>query len=127
VPTKPPVDEPLIQASKRSTRLSSISTLRERDATNSHLQTKVPHMTWDFSKQVPLWPDRRKPALIEATHKDGAQALSGLRTLNRSGKPYALGVEIGGSPDPRNNTMVPSPKRKLTENPTNFRPSRKGK
>jgi hypothetical protein len=77
--------------------VSGTSVLRRREPTNTQTMSKMTNMVWDYSKQQKVWPDGKPNALIESTH--ATHSNENYRTINRSGRPYALGVQVGGSPD----------------------------
>lgn len=81
---------------KESLRISATTILRKRAPTNMNTASKVPNMVFDHSNQMRIWPDKRPKALIETTQKTNEHDY---RTVNRSGHPFALGVNVGGSPD----------------------------
>jgi hypothetical protein len=85
-------------AGKEAMVVSATTVFRRRDPTNKQTSSHVPNFVFDHSKQSPLWPDGKPNALIESTHATGPSP-SAYRTINRSGRPYALGVHVGGSPD----------------------------
>lgn len=82
---------------KESVVLSGSGVLRKRPPTNYHTASKNVNFAFDHSKQFALLPDGNPRSLIEATHMTGKE--NNYRTMNRSGKPFALGVSVGGSPD----------------------------
>jgi hypothetical protein len=88
---------PKLNSNKESMVLSGTGTLRRRDPTNRQTASHNVNMVFDHSVQSPLWPDGNPNALIESTHATGTDR--NYRTMNRSGRPYALGVHVGGSPD----------------------------
>lgn len=87
-------------------RLSNLTTLRGRTPTNQQTADNNMQMVFDHSQQKAVLPDRnpRDKRLIEATH---ALTPGGYRTMNKDGRPMALGikgvggtgVELGGAPD----------------------------
>jgi hypothetical protein len=98
---------------KEAIRTSTTSTLRRRDPTNPHTASKVPNMVFDHSQQLAVWPDGRPASLIEATQTTGN---SQYKTMNKTGRPYALGTMVGGSPDQRGTLLSSkSPKVKITK------------
>lgn len=101
---------PDFHGSKETMRLSGTISLRRRDPTNSQTASKVPNYCFDHSKQMPVWPDRRPDALIENTQ--GVDFKS-YRTMNASGRPYALGVDVGGAPDDPGHPFVKSGKTRI--------------
>lgn len=97
---------------KTALRTSTSTTLRHRDPTNLHTGSKVMNYVFDHSDQIPIWPDQRPSALIETTQKE---TRSTYRTINRSGHPFALGVQVGGSPDDRGTVFSQSRRAKFTK------------
>jgi hypothetical protein len=95
---------------KTALRTSTSTTLRYRDPTNAQTASKVPNYVFDHSNQMRIWPDQRPRALIETTQKETANTY---RTMNRSGHPYALGVNVGGSPDDPGTPFTKSRKAKV--------------
>ena len=84
---------------KESFRVSSNTTMRRREPTAPHRADKAMTMVWDYSKQQKVWPNGNNKALVEATQTTGA-GIQNYATMNRAtGKPYALGTIVGGSPD----------------------------
>lgn len=83
---------------KRSMRLSGTTVLRRREPTNPAVAQNHPNMVWDYSRQMRVWPDGKPDSLIESTNFTGSRPHA-MKTMNRSGRPYALGVMVGGSPD----------------------------
>lgn len=88
---------PQLCGDKETLTVSGVSVMRKRPPTNMHMASKNVNMTFDHSRQFALLPDGNRRALIEATHATGGE--NNYRTMNRSGKPYALGTMVGGSPD----------------------------
>ncbi len=82
---------------KTTMRISGTSVMRRREPTNPQTASHMPNMAWDHSEQMHVWPDGHKNALIESTNYTGQQQRS-MKTMNKSGKPYALGVSVGGAP-----------------------------
>jgi len=104
---------PLIENDKKALRVSLSTTLRSRPPTNDHTAGKNVNFVFDHSVQMRIWPDAKPKALIETT-RTGAQDVN--KTMNRSGKPFALGVNVGGSPDQRGTLLSSkSPKVKITK------------
>jgi hypothetical protein len=87
------------QTDKLAVRTSTSTTLRRREPTNYQTASKNVNMVWDYSQQQKVWPDGRPNSLIEATQTTHTN--QNYRTMNKSGKPYALGVMVGGAPDDR--------------------------
>jgi hypothetical protein len=82
------------QLNKKETLIVSATTvMRQRPPTNDFLTSKNPSMVWDYSQQRRVWPNGNPNALIEATQQTGTK----YDTINKSGRPFALGnMEIGG-------------------------------
>jgi hypothetical protein len=101
---------PELRGDKQVLRISPSTTLRRREPTNEHTANKVPNFVWDHSQQQQLVPDTDPRVSVEATQKtDGAP----YRTMNRSGRPFALGVEVGGSPDDRGTQTRRGPRARI--------------
>jgi hypothetical protein len=96
---------------KEALRISTTSTLRKRTPTNLNTAAKVPNFVFDHSRQVPVWPNGKPDALIESTH--ATRSNDNYDTMNRSGRPFALGVDVGGSPDDPSNPYRPSKRVKI--------------
>lgn len=97
---------------KQALRVSPSTMLRKRPPTNKFLQTKLPNMIWDHSQQMAIRPDNSPNAIVEATQVFQGGAY---RTTNKSGKPFALGVEIGGAPDARGMPFDKPAKNRMTK------------
>jgi hypothetical protein len=98
---------------KTALRTSTSTTLRHRPPTNPHTDSKIPNFVFDYSDQKALWPDRNPNALIENTQNVSP---GGYKTINRSGHPFALGVNVGGSPDDRGTSAISrGPRAKFTK------------
>jgi hypothetical protein len=94
---------PDLRGDKQALRTSTSTTLRRREPTNPFIASKLPNMVFDHSRQMNIWPDQRPSALIETTQKETTKTY---RTINRSGRPFALNVEVGGSPDDRGQPFI---------------------
>lgn len=97
---------------KQALRVSATTVMREREPSNEFLTSKNPSMVWDYSQQRRVWPNGDPNALIEATQKTGTK----YDTINRSGRPFALGnIEVGGDmADPRGDPLfVKAPSKKM--------------
>lgn len=99
------------QHEKTAVRTSTSTTLRHREPTNPHTSSKNVNMVWDYSRQQKVWPDGRPDSLVEATQTTHTN--KNYRTMNKSGKPYALGVMVGGSPDTQGQPYQESPPAKI--------------
>lgn len=85
-------------------RLSNLTTLRGRTPTNPQTAENNMQMVFDHSQQKAVVPDRLSGVLIEATRGLASDAY---RTMNKNGRPMALGikgvggsgVDLGGAPD----------------------------
>jgi hypothetical protein len=103
---------PLEIGEKKALRTSTSTTLRSREPTNHHTAAKNVNFVFDHSEQMRVWPDAKPDALIETTRTGLKDTL---KTMNKSGKPFALGVNVGGSPDQRGTIFSSkSPKVKIT-------------
>jgi hypothetical protein len=87
---------PNIKTDKEALRTSTSTTLRKRPPTNEFTASKNVNMVWDFTEQQKVWPDGKPKSLIEATQ---TTSNTPYKTMNKSGHPFALGVQVGGSPD----------------------------
>jgi hypothetical protein len=97
---------------KQALRVSATTVMREREPSNGFLTTKAPAMVWDYSHQRKVWPNGNPRALIEATQQTGTK----YDTINKSGRPFALGnIEVGGDmADPRGDPLfVKAPSKKM--------------
>jgi hypothetical protein len=92
---------------------SGLTTLRRREPTNEQTASKHPNMVWEYSKQQAVLPDRLPKVLIESTQQYSGPG--NYRTMNASGKPYALDVMVGGSPDTAGSPLSKQLKQKMTE------------
>jgi hypothetical protein len=77
--------------SKKALRISGTSVIRRREPTNPEVAANHPNMVWDHQQQRPVAP-------VGGARAVGYRRL-GETTMNRSGRPYALGTMVGGSPD----------------------------
>jgi hypothetical protein len=91
--------------------VSRTTVMRERPPTNDFLTAKNPAMVWDYSQQRPVWPNGKPDALIEATQQTGTK----YDTINKSGRPFALGnIDVGAAPDPRGEPLfVKAPPKRM--------------
>ena len=95
---KPVSRYPRLKTDKESIRISGTTVIRKRAPTNVQAVSKHPNMVWDYSRQQAVWPDSKPKSLLEATQTTSNTAY---RTMNRSGQPFALDCNVGGSPDDR--------------------------
>lgn len=85
---------------KRAFRQSPTTVWREREPTSPAVANRgMPNMAIDFSQQQSLVPSR-----LGAT-------MNGARPMNANGKPMALDVMVGGSPEARASNKGPKLKR----------------
>jgi hypothetical protein len=82
---------------KTTMRISGTSVMRRREPTNPQTASHMPNMAWDHSEQMHVFPDNDPQALVEASKITG-DSLTAYKTMNKSGRPYALGVSVGGAP-----------------------------
>ena len=96
---------------KESVRTSATSILRRRNPTNEFTASKHPAMIWDYSIQRKVWPNGNPRALIEASSQTGHK----YDTINKSGRPFALGnMDIGGAPDTKGDPLhVKAPPKRM--------------
>ena len=87
----------LCHGDKSALQVSGNTVIRKREPTNLHTASKNVNMVFDHSKQFALLPDGKPKVLVEATNSTRGE--HNYRTMNRSGRPYALGTMVGGSPD----------------------------
>jgi hypothetical protein len=92
-------------------RVSTTTTFRSRPPTNVQTASRAPNMVFDHSKQFAVFPDRLPNSLIEATNSQ--RGIVGYRTMNRSGRPFALKVDVGGSPDDTSDPWVKGKKTRM--------------
>lgn len=80
---------------KDNFQLSGSTMYRRREPTNPRTAAHFTQMVFDHSVQHPVLPDADKYMIAEITrdHSDAS------RTLDKSGRPKALNVMVGGSPD----------------------------
>ncbi len=75
---------------KKAFRQSNTTTYRERAPTSPEIASRgMTNMAIDFSRQQAVVPSR-----FGSTHRETPG-----RTMNRSGRPMALDVMVGGSPE----------------------------
>ena len=101
---------PQVSGDKKSLVLSGTGVERRREPTNDFMTSKHPNMVWDFSTQQPFWPDGNPNTLVESTQQFNVR---NYRAMNRSGHPYALGVNVGGSPDDGGESFAKPPPAKI--------------
>lgn len=96
---------------KETLRVSKTTILRRRNPTNEFTTSKHPAMIWDYSVQRMVWPNGSPRALIEASSKTGHK----YDTINRSGRPFALGnIDVGGAPDTKGDLLhVKAPPKRM--------------
>ena len=89
--------------------LSSITTWRERPPTSPDLANRGLHnMVFDYSKQQKLVPDSLgSRAVFNENILSPEGSTRKLRTTNSGGRPKALNVSVGGSPDVRSRGINP--------------------
>lgn len=80
----------------KMSRFVGANTLFRRRTTNEQTASNFTNMVFDHSSQKSIIPDRYPKALIECTQGLGPGPT---RPMNASGRPKALNVDIGGSPD----------------------------
>lgn len=73
---------------KTNRRLDSITTFRQRTPTNEQTADNFTNMAQDFSRQKSLMPTRL-----------GSSSYGSYRTMNESGRPKALSVDVGSVPN----------------------------
>ncbi len=85
--------------------------MRRRNPTNEFTTHKHPAMIWDYSIQREVWPNGNPNALIEASQQTGHKH----DTINKSGRPFALGnIDVGGAPDTKGDPFwVHAPPKKM--------------
>lgn len=79
---------------KSSLPVSGNTVMRKREPTNYHTACHNVNMVWDHSSQEAAIPTGNRKGIIVATDR-----ATGYRSMNASGRPYALGCMVGGSPD----------------------------
>jgi hypothetical protein len=85
---------------KEALRISTTTTLRRREPTNQNVSAKFPSMVWDHREQMAIIPYYKPNSYIESTQ---SYSKGTPKTMNKSGRPYALDTFVGGSPDTRGN------------------------
>lgn len=109
--TAVPVDpHPIVNGSgsKHTMTLSATTVLRRREPTSDpHIARNMTNFVWDYQHLRHVWPNGDPNALIEATQATGGTQYD---TINKSGRPYALGgIMVGGAPDNPGNPLGTAP------------------
>jgi hypothetical protein len=98
---------------KKTRRISTTITQRERPPTSPEIANRgVPNMVFDYSRQQKLVPNTLgSRAVFNESMAVPTGDKSRLRTMNASGRPKALDVSVGGSPDVRSRGINPGKER----------------
>jgi hypothetical protein len=79
---------------KSALQVSGNTVIRKREPTNYHTACKNVNMVFDHSNQNSVVPTGNRKGIVVATDQ-----AAGYRPMNATGRPYALGTVVGGSPD----------------------------